>query len=143
MPKKSVFLLTLLSLLYSNVSYATVTMRVDVDGLKTACDGKPATAPDFSLDWSVACNGITIRGLAACGVELGDSGFIALSSRVYRNKVCFCKIIHPIIKEWALGKEFSSEVTDPNETAAHVPALNCDKTCAQVCADKLKDLLNL
>ena len=131
MPKKSVFLLTLLSLLYSNVSHATVTMCVNMAALKAACVGKTANAPEFAVDWSVACGNTTVRGFGVCGNDMSNNS-LTISSFTRNNVNCYCKIVAPDEFSWHFINTFTSESTDKLRASE-----DCDRECAYLCASKI------
>lgn len=131
MPKKSVFLLTLLSLLYSNASHATVTMCVNMAALKTACVGKTANAPDFAVDWSVACGNTTVHGFGVCGIDMVDN-IVAISPSINVNTNCYCKIVAPDEFSWHFIKTFTSEPEPKYQNSE-----DCDRDCASLCASKI------
>ncbi len=88
-------------------------------------------------DWGSVCSNINISGVSMCGYMANNwnasvgwaTESVQLSSDLYKNDKCFCKMMSPAVSRWVYAKDFSGDGG----------AGNCATWCQSACAGILAE----
>ena len=116
--KKILFVVAILGCV--NVSAFAVTKCLNTSVIFNSCSNPSGSGSDFY----VTCQGVSVRGVAFCGIGGTTTSQVTTSGTLGNNTNCWCRMISPAVSgNWVYAIGFNDEAA-------------CLNGCARQCASR-------
>lgn len=141
---KSVFIFLFVGLMAGNAFGASVVGCVNFDSSITCTR---TSVPDSAqTEFTVTCNGVTVKGVGLAGPR--PDNFNTTSDTITADvavgsahDVCWCKILSPVVSQWAPSYYYGKTPYEANGSCPHICSLALISPSSDANLQVLHDLL--